>query len=147
MLIAPLFTTCFFTPAQAQYAELQRRVARPFARIKTIISPVPPPTADSPPPQHPSYVAVETCRSGKAAVLSLFIRLPGDHKTGRPCPGRSGLAIGSTLVGVNSMSKKPKDKSKKKREGTEEEQSRGRTNNTSQNRIRLRDISSLTTST
>ncbi len=136
---------------QAQYAEMRRRVARPFARIKTIINPVPVPTDSPSPPQHPSYVAVETCRSGKAAMLSLFIRLPGDHKTGRPCPGRSGLAIGSTLVGVNSATKKLKDKSssKKKREDREgnEEQNRSRTNNSGNVQIRLRDVSSLTTDT
>lgn len=136
--------------SQAQYIELQRRVARPFARIKTIINSPPVPTDAPSPPQHPSYVAVETCRSGKAAILSLFIRLPGDQKTGRPCPGRSGLAIGSTLVGVNSATKKPKDKSssKKKREGASEERNRSnRTNNSHSNQIRLRDVSALTTDT
>ena len=123
-------------------------MARPFARIKTIINPIPIPEDTPSPPQHPSYVAVETCRSGKAAVLSLFVRLPGDHKTGRPSPGRSGLAIGSTLVGVNSATKKPKDKSsKKKREGAEDEQNRSQTNNSRSNQIRLRDVSSLTTDT
>ena len=135
-----------FPPLQAQYIELQRRVARPFARVKAVIQPVPPPTPDSPPPsQHPTYVGVETCRDGKAAILSLFVRLPGDHKTGRPCPGRSGLAVGSTLVNVNPSSKKSKDKSKNKsrKEGSSsgERRSNGRTHS-SGTRIRLREVTS-----
>ena len=134
------------SPLQAQYIELQRRVARPFARVKAVIQSVPPPTPDSPPPpQHPTYVGVETCRDGKAAILSLFVRLPGDHKTGRPCPGRSGLAVGSTLVSVNPSSKKSKDKSKKKthKEGSSsrERRSNGRTNSSGA-RIRLREVAS-----
>lgn len=137
---------------QQQYIELQRRVARPFARIRAVIEPVQVPTPDSPPPpQHPSYVGVETCRSGKAAVLSLFVRLPGNHKTGKPCAGRSGLAVGSTLVNVNSSSKKDKSKKKSRRESSSDNEQgrpqRGTNSTGTRSGIRLREVSSLTTNT
>lgn len=130
---------------QQQYIELQRRVARPFARVTTIITPVTPPTPDSPPtPQHPAYVAVETCRIGKAAVLSLFVRLPGNHKTGKPCSSRSGMAIASTLVKVNSSSKKDKLKNKFPRANNSEA---GRRGQRSRGDLRLREVTPLTTNT
>ena len=65
-------------------------------------------------PQNASYIGVETCRDNKAAILSLFIRLPGNQTTGRPVVGRSGLCVGSTLVKVNP-SKKSKESNKVKK--------------------------------
>lgn len=86
-------------------------MARPFAKIKLQVENTPLSSSPLPTDQNPSYVGVEACRDDKAAVLSLLVRLPGDHKSGRPPHGRSGLCLGSTLVYVNS-SKKPKQKKK-----------------------------------
>lgn len=92
-----------------QYVELQRRVARPFTKIMLAVENDPVSTKPLPTEQKPSYLAVEACKDDKAAVLSLFVKLPGDHQTGRPSVGRTSLCIGSTLVYINS-SKKPKQK-------------------------------------
>lgn len=97
---------------QQQYIELQRRVARPFARIMLKVETTPVSTTPLPAEQSPSYVGVEACRDDKAAVLSLLVQLPRDHKTGLPSHGRTGLCLGSTLVYVNS-SRKPKQQKKK----------------------------------
>ena len=94
---------------QQQYIEMQRRVARPFAKIMLAVENAPVSTKPLPTEQSPSYLAVEACKDDKAAVLSLFVKMPGDHNTGRPSVGRTGLCIGSTLVYINS-SKKPKQK-------------------------------------
>lgn len=66
-------------------------------------------TTPLPTEQNPSYLAVEASQDDRAAVLSLLVQLPGDHATGRPSLGRTGVCIGSTLVYVNG-SKKPKQK-------------------------------------
>ena len=66
--------------------------------------------------QNASYVAVETCRDTRAAVLTLLIRMPGDKATGRPSVNRTGLCFGSTLVKMN-----PQKKDKKKRSETSRE--------------------------
>ena len=103
--------------------ELQRRVARPFARITLLIENRPASNVlTDPREQNPSYLAVETCKDEKTAVLSLFVRLPGEHETGLPALGRTGLCLGSTLTRVNS-SKKPKIGGKKREE--EEQRERG----------------------
>ena len=68
-------------------------------------------------PQNASYVGVETCRDNKAAILSLFIRLPGNQTTGRPTVGRSGLCVGSTVVKVNPSKKSKENNKVKKRKG------------------------------
>ena len=82
---------------------------RPFARVKLVFNK----SQEQDTPQFPSYAGVETCRDNRAAVLSLFVRLPGDNKTGRPVPGRTGICFGSTLVKVNP-SKQSKSKQKKR---------------------------------
>lgn len=74
--------------------------------------------------QYPSYVGVETCKDQKAAVLSLFVRLPGDHETGLPSLGRTGLCLGSTMVHV--ANKKPKTGGARQRKKQETESRRER---------------------
>ena len=91
---------------QAQFIELQRRVSRPFAKVKLVIDQ----KVDVNAPQHPSYVGVETCRDSKGAILTLFVRQPGEGRRGRPPPGRTGLSFGSTLVRVNPSKLKSKDR-------------------------------------
>ena len=95
-------------------------MSRPFAKLKLVISK----TREQDIPQLPSYAAVETCKDNRGAVLSLCVRLPGDSKTGKPAPGRTGICFGSTLVKVNP-SKRSKDKQKKR------ERQRDRGNSTS----------------
>jgi hypothetical protein len=96
---------------QQQYIELQRRVARPFTKVMLAIDNSPVSTSPIPTEQSPSYLGVEACRDDKAAVLSLMVQLPGNHETGRPSLGRTGVCIGSTLVYVNGT-KKPKQNKK-----------------------------------
>ncbi len=62
---------------------------------------------EHPKEQYPSYVAVETCKDEKAAILSMFVRLPGEQKTGLPSLGRTGLCLGSTVVHVSNKKPKP----------------------------------------
>ena len=100
---------------QQQYIELQRRVARPFARMKLQIEKLYKEQDDENQPQNASYIGVETCRDNKAAILSLFIRLPGNQTTGRPVVGRSGLCVGSTMVKVNPSNKSKGNNKVKKR--------------------------------
>lgn len=80
---------------------MQRRVRRPFARIKTIVTT---PTTDT--KQNASYVAVETMSDTRAAILTLLVRFPHDRATGYPKPNRTGVCFGSTLVRMNPPKKK-----------------------------------------
>ena len=95
-------------------------MARPFARIKLYVEKFNPKTTDPVESQDASYIGVETLRDSKAAILSLFIRLPGDEDTGLPVLGRSGICVGSTLVKVNP-SKKVTESSQVKRRKKEME--------------------------
>ena len=80
-------------------------MARPFARMKFNIAKLSTAPENELQAVNPSYVGVETCKINKAAILSLFVRLPGNPTTGQPVVGRSGLCIGSTLVKVNPTKK------------------------------------------
>lgn len=107
-----------------QYRDLRRRVARPFSRIKLIIRrryPSDKPLAN----QNASYVSAQTCKSGKAAILTSLIQLPGDTSNGRPGPGRTGLCLGTALVKVTKKSTK-NHSSKKQGNGTGDRRRRGR---------------------
>ncbi|XP_074598114.1 attractin-like protein dsd isoform X2 [Brevipalpus obovatus] len=53
----------------------------------------------------PTPIALEPCATGKAAVLSLILRLPTGGSRTVP-PGQTGLAIGSALVSLGSMDHK-----------------------------------------
>lgn len=86
-------------------------MARPFTKAMLSIPHAPVSTTPLPTEHSPSYLGVEACRDEKAAVLSLVVQLPGNHETGRPSVGRTGICIGSTLVHVNGT-KKPKPKKK-----------------------------------
>lgn len=92
----------WFLHSQQQYRDLRRRVARPFSRIKLIVQSRQ--IDQKLPQQRASYVSAQTCRSGKAGVLSTFIQLPGDTPSGRPSPGRTGLCVGTALVRVSKRS-------------------------------------------
>ena len=80
-------------------------MARPFARMKLQIGKLSTAPENEFQAVNASYVGVETCKINKAAILSLFVRLPGNPTNGRPVVGRSGLCIGSTLVKVSPSKK------------------------------------------
>lgn len=53
---------------------------------------------------HPTPIALEPCSGGKAAVLSLIVRLPPGDGQYTP-PGQSGLGIASALVSLGTLCK------------------------------------------
>lgn len=53
---------------------------------------------------HPTPIALEPCSGGKAAVLSLIVRLPPGEGQYTP-PGQSGLGIASALVSLGTLCK------------------------------------------
>ncbi|KAJ0015982.1 hypothetical protein NQD34_014272 [Periophthalmus magnuspinnatus] len=50
----------------------------------------------------PKPVAVEPCSGGKAAVLTVLMRLPSGP-TGLPPPGQSGFIVASALIDVSQQ--------------------------------------------
>eukprot|EP00731_Ephydatia_muelleri_P020317 Em0013g44a len=89
-----------------QYVELQRRVSRPFARVKLEIDK----TSQLSAPQMASYAAVEILRDGRAGILTVFVKLPGNQSTNKPNPGRTGICLGSTLVKLNPSKREKRAK-------------------------------------
>lgn len=109
----------YFSHSQQQYRDLRRRVARPFSRIKLIVQRRLP--GEKLPVQNASYLSAQTCKSGKAGILTTFIQLPGESSSGRPSPGRTGLCLGTTLVKVSKRTTRDRSGKRKERgEGREE---------------------------
>ncbi|XP_033891470.3 attractin-like [Acipenser ruthenus] len=84
--------------------EMQQMASRPFATINVALE-----TDDEPPDliggsikSVPKPITLEPCLGNKAAVLSIFVRLPRGSG-GIPPPGQSGLAVASTLVDVSQQ--------------------------------------------
>ena len=105
-------------PTQRQYRDLRRRVARPFSRVKIILHR----RAGHKKAQQntSSYVSYQPCKSGKAAILTSFIHLPGNSADGRPAHGRTGLCLGTALVRLNDKSGKDRGGRGRKRRGGRE---------------------------
>lgn len=84
--------------------EMQQMASRPFASINVAME------AEEEPPDLiggnvksvPKPIALEPCFGNKAAVLSIFVRLPRGSG-GIPPPGQSGLAVASALVDVSQQ--------------------------------------------
>ncbi|KAG2465647.1 ATRN protein, partial [Polypterus senegalus] len=84
--------------------EMQQMASRPFATINLALE------MDEEPPDLiggsiksvPKPIALEPCFGNKAAVLSIFVRLPRGSG-GIPPPGQSGLAVASALVDVSQQ--------------------------------------------
>ncbi|KAI1887388.1 hypothetical protein AGOR_G00189790 [Albula goreensis] len=84
--------------------EMQQMASRPFATINVALE------TDEEPPDLiggnvktvPKPIALEPCFGNKAAVLSIFVRLPRGSG-GIPPPGQSGLAVASALVDVSQQ--------------------------------------------
>ncbi|XP_029683780.1 attractin [Takifugu rubripes] len=84
--------------------EMQQMASRPFATINVALE-----TEEEPPDliggnvkSVPKPIALEPCFGNKAAVLSIFVRLPRGAG-GIPPPGQSGLAVASALVDVSQQ--------------------------------------------
>ncbi|XP_024117961.1 attractin isoform X1 [Oryzias melastigma] len=84
--------------------EMQQMASRPFATINVALE-----TDEEPPDliggnvkSVPKPIALEPCFGNKAAVLSIFVRLPRGSG-GIPPPGQSGLAVASALVDVSQQ--------------------------------------------
>lgn len=103
--------TTTIVPLQQLFLELEHMASRPFAGLvvelenevvaddERLQEPFIPPKHNNPTP-----IALEPCNTGKAAVLSLIVRLPTGG-TGQVPPGQTGLAIASALVSLGSMDK------------------------------------------
>uniref|UniRef100_A0AAY5L7C5 Attractin n=1 Tax=Esox lucius TaxID=8010 RepID=A0AAY5L7C5_ESOLU len=84
--------------------EMQQMASRPFATINVALE------TDEEPPDLiggnvktvPKPIALEPCYGNKAAVLSIFVRLPRGLG-GIPPPGQSGLTVASALVDVSQQ--------------------------------------------
>ncbi|XP_035282260.1 attractin-like isoform X2 [Anguilla anguilla] len=84
--------------------EMQQMASRPFATVNVALE------TDEEPPDLiggsvkavPKPIALEPCFGHKAAVLSIFVRLPRGSG-GIPPPGQSGLAVASALVDVSQQ--------------------------------------------
>nr|XP_056711187.1 attractin [Euleptes europaea] len=84
--------------------EMQQMASRPFASINVVLE------TDEEPPDLiggsvktvPKPIALEPCFGNKAAVLSVFVRLPRGLG-GIPPPGQSGLAVASALVDISQQ--------------------------------------------
>ncbi|XP_043920393.1 attractin [Protopterus annectens] len=84
--------------------EMQQMASRPFATVSVALE-----TEEEPPDliggsikTVPKPIALEPCFGSKAAVLSIFVRLPRGSG-GIPPPGQSGLAVASALVDISQQ--------------------------------------------
>uniref|UniRef100_A0A4W3GLH3 Attractin n=1 Tax=Callorhinchus milii TaxID=7868 RepID=A0A4W3GLH3_CALMI len=84
--------------------EMQQMASRPFAAINVALE-----TEEEPPDliggsikSIPKPIALEPCFGNKAAVLSIFVRLPRGLG-GIPPPGQSGLSVASALVDISQQ--------------------------------------------
>ncbi|XP_060696082.1 attractin [Hemiscyllium ocellatum] len=84
--------------------EMQQMASRPFATINVALE-----TEEEPPDliggsikTIPKPIALEPCFGNKAAILSIFVRLPRGVG-GIPPPGQSGLAVASALVDISQQ--------------------------------------------
>ncbi|XP_075045915.1 attractin [Mixophyes fleayi] len=84
--------------------EMQQMASRPFASVNVALE-----TDEEPPDliggsvkSVPKPIALEPCCGNKAAVLSIFVRLPRGLG-GVPPPGQSGLAVASALVDISQQ--------------------------------------------
>lgn len=88
--------------------ERQQMASRPFASVAVSLdargelTEVLQPVVDG----VPKPVAMEPCSGGKAAVLTVLMRLPSGP-SGLPPPGQSGLIVASALIDISQQ--KPSD--------------------------------------
>ncbi|KAL3182913.1 hypothetical protein MRX96_006713 [Rhipicephalus microplus] len=93
---------------QQLFVEMEQMASRPFAGVTLELDSEPDGSSkqfqDGMKQGHPTPVALEPCASGKAAVLTLIVRMPtgGQEHT---ATGQSGLAIASALVSLGTLCK------------------------------------------
>ena len=94
---------------QQLYLELEHMASRPFASIVLDVDNDYRSTKEAETllasKIHPTPIALEPCNTGKAAILSLILRLPIGNSVTVP-PGQTGLAIGSALVSLGTLDPK-----------------------------------------
>ncbi|XP_070539699.1 attractin-like protein 1 isoform X2 [Ptychodera flava] len=88
---------------RAHVVEMAQLASRPFATSCLEIEKEEAPADNSPakPKRLASAISIEPCKGGKAAVLSLVIRLPSEEGGYAPV-GYSGLTFGTAIVQVNA---------------------------------------------
>jgi hypothetical protein len=95
---------------QQLFLELEHMASRPFAGLVVELEREPP-VEDVDEPllpmkgNNPTPIALEPCSAGKAAILSLIIRLPTGG-TGAVPPGQTGLAVASAIVSLGTLDQK-----------------------------------------
>ncbi|XP_022664548.1 attractin-like isoform X3 [Varroa destructor] len=90
---------------QQLFVEMEQMASRPFAGVTVELCPPPyalPPQLHQP-GGRPTPVALEPCSAGKAAVISLIVRLPRQDNTSAVPSGQSGIAIASALVSLSQL--------------------------------------------
>uniref|UniRef100_A0A8D3BX29 Attractin-like 1b n=1 Tax=Scophthalmus maximus TaxID=52904 RepID=A0A8D3BX29_SCOMX len=98
--------TCWASRRREQLMrERQQMASRPFASVAVSLDPSLPFFSLSS-QGVPKPVAMEPCSGGKAAVLTVLVRLPSGP-TGLPPPGQSGLIVASALIDISQQ--KPTD--------------------------------------
>lgn len=92
--------------------ERQQMASRPFASVALALDtrgeetePLQPAAEGAPKP-----VAMEPCSGGKAAVLTVLMRLPSGLSD-LPPPGQSGLIVASALIDISQQKPDFKEKS------------------------------------
>lgn len=95
---------------QQLFLELQSMASRPFSGINLDLEKEPAGSREGDvflpwKNNNPTPVALEPCSTGKAAVLSLIVRLPTGG-TGNVPAGQTGLAIASALVSLGTLDHK-----------------------------------------
>ncbi|XP_076363858.1 LOW QUALITY PROTEIN: attractin-like protein 1 [Tachypleus tridentatus] len=90
---------------QQLFVEMEQMASRPFAGVLLSVDNFDmseiSENADS---SYPAPVALEPCLGGKAAVLSLIVKLPTNNKNYTP-QGQCGIAIASALVSLGNLKK------------------------------------------
>ncbi|XP_035220041.1 attractin-like [Stegodyphus dumicola] len=95
---------------QRLFVEMEQMASRPFAGVaveldaQLLIISTHNGNEDRQKKCHPTPIALEPCSGGKAAVLSLIVRLPPGEEEYTPA-GQSGLGIASALVSLGTLCK------------------------------------------
>ncbi|KFM65679.1 hypothetical protein X975_04402, partial [Stegodyphus mimosarum] len=95
---------------QRLFVEMEQMASRPFAGVaveldaQLLIISTHNGSEDRQKKCHPTPIALEPCSGGKAAVLSLIVRLPPGEEEYTPA-GQSGLGIASALVSLGTLCK------------------------------------------
>uniref|UniRef100_A0A8C4NUU2 Attractin like 1 n=1 Tax=Dicentrarchus labrax TaxID=13489 RepID=A0A8C4NUU2_DICLA len=99
--------TCWASRRREQLMrERQQMASRPFASVAVALDARGKQTEPLQPMGAPKPVAMEPCSGGKAAVLTVLVRLPSGP-SGLPPPGQSGLIVASALIDISQQ--KPTD--------------------------------------